>query len=188
MKKTFIAWTRFHQRSELLAKHLGATIHYIYCGQQGKLLQLPVRYSVQAWQTWHVLRRDRPDVVFVQNPTIISVLFVFLYAMLYGARYVIDSHTGAFIGLKWRWSLGLHRLLSSKALLTIVHNKSQEKIVRRWGCPYSVVAFTPGDYSFGEDFPLNGHFNVAVIRNCWQKGPITVTLLGFCPMASMSAC
>jgi glycosyltransferase involved in cell wall biosynthesis len=185
MKITFIAWTRYHRRSELLAQHLGATIHYIQYWQPGKLLQVPVkyltqalkalvRYPVQTLRTWRVLRRERPDVVFAQNPPIFCVLVSFIYARRYGAQYVIDSHTGAFLSPKWRWSLELHRVLSRRALMTIVHNKSQEKIVNRWGCRYCVLAFTPGDYPAGEHFPFDGQFNVAVISTFEEDEPLDV--------------
>ncbi len=70
--------------------------------------------------------------------------------------------------------MGLHRMLSQKALLTIVHNESQEKIVRRWGCRYCVIAFTPGDYSCIEDFPIDGQFNVAVINTFGADEPLDV--------------
>jgi hypothetical protein len=184
-KIVFIAWARYHRRSELLAQHLGATMHYICSGQRGKLLRGPVkylaqalqaavRYPVQARQTWRVLRRERPDVVFVQNPPIFCVLVAFLYARRYSASYVIDSHTGAFLSPKWRWSVGLHRVLSRGALTTIVHNKSQEKIVKRWGCRYCVLAFTAGDYPAGERFPLDGQFKVAVITAFEGDEPLDV--------------
>lgn len=176
MKRTFIAWTQFNRRPELLAQHLGATMHFIWSGQRGRLLRPPLqyfaqglsaalRYPAQAWQTWRVLRQEQPDVILVQNPPIFSVLVVDLYARLRGARYVIDSHTGAFLSRKWRWSVGLHRTLSRRALLTIVHNKSQEEVVKKWGCRYCVLAFTPGDYPLGEPFPLDGQFNVAMISS-----------------------
>jgi len=174
LKSTFIAWTRYHRRSELLAQHLGATLHFIYNGRLGKLWQTPVRYLVQARRTWRVLRQERPDVVFVQNPPIFCALVASLYARRYGARYVIDSHTGAFLSPKWRWSLGLHRMLSRRALTTIVHNRSQEKIVNRWGCRYCVLAFTPGDYPAGEHFSLDGQFNVAVISSFREDEPLDV--------------
>jgi glycosyltransferase involved in cell wall biosynthesis len=151
-------------------------MHYICYGRQGKLLQAPVRYLVQAWQTWRVLRWERPDVVLVQNPPIFCALVAFLYARRYSAQYIIDSHTGAFLSRKWRWSLGLHRMLSRGALVTIVHNTHQEEIVRRWGCPYCVLAFVPGDYPAGEPFPLNGPFNVAVISSFLSDEPVDVIL------------
>jgi glycosyltransferase involved in cell wall biosynthesis len=166
MKKiTFIAWVHFHRRTELLAQHLGATLHFIQYGQLERVLQAPFRYPVQARQTWRILRRERPDVILVQNPPIFCALVAFLFGWRHGAQYVIDSHTGAFVSLKWRWSLWLHRLLSKRALTTLVHNKSQETLVERWGCPYLVLAYTPGDCSSGEHFPLGRRFNVALISS-----------------------
>jgi len=174
VKITFVAWVRYDRRSELLAQHLGATIHFIYYGQRGKLLQAPVRYLVQALQTWRVLCLDRPDVVFVQNPPIFCVLVAFLYGRRHGARYVIDSHTAAFLSTKWRRFLWLHRRLSRVALTTIVHNESQEKIVERWGCRYCVLADPVGGYPTGQHFPLNGQFNVAVISTFEEDEPLNV--------------
>jgi glycosyltransferase involved in cell wall biosynthesis len=54
----------------------------------------------------------------------------------------------------WRWSVGLHRLLSRRALLTIVHNRCQESILQDWGCRYLVIGYTPGEYPQGEPYPL----------------------------------
>jgi glycosyltransferase involved in cell wall biosynthesis len=171
-KITFITWALFQRRSELLAQHLKATAHFIYFGHKGNLLQAPVRFPVQAWRTWRVLRNERPDVVFVQNPPIFCALVACLYARCYGARYVIDSHTGAFLSPKWRWSVGLHRILSRGALTTIVHNESQGEIVGRWACRYLVLGFTPIDYPAGECFPLSEKLNVAVVSSFEEDEPI----------------
>ena len=72
---------------------------------------------------------------------------------------------GGFLSPKWRWSVWLHRLLSKGALATIVHNTSQEKIVKEWGYRYLVIGFTPGNYPPGDDFALDGQFNVAVVSS-----------------------
>ncbi len=173
MKKiTFITWALFQRRSELLAQHLKATAYFIYFGRKGNLLQAPVRFPVQAWRTWRVLRNERPDVIFVQNPPIFCALVACLYARCYGARYVIDSHTGAFLSPKWRWSVGLLRILSRGALTTIVHNESQAEIVSRWACRYLVLGFTPIDYPAGECFPLSEKLNVAVVSSFEEDEPI----------------
>ncbi len=172
MKITFIAWERYERRSALLAQHLGATMHHIYHGQRGKLLQAPARYLTQGRETWTVLSRERPDVIFIQNPPIICVLLVFFYSRWHPAQYVIDSHTAAFTSRKWRWSVGLHRLLSLRAAATIVHNNSQEEIVKHWGCRYCVIGFIPGEYTAGEHFPLAGRFNVAVISTFGEDEPL----------------
>lgn len=164
MKKIiFIAWISYHRRAELLAEHLGAKLYFVKYGQPGRIFQAPIRYLVQAWRTWEIYRREKPTLILVQNPPIFLVLLTFIYARLFGARYVIDSHTGAFLSHKWTWSVWLHRLLSRQALTTLVHNNSQKKVIERWDCPYSVIGFTPGNYPPGEPFPLQGKFNLAVI-------------------------
>jgi len=174
LRITFIAWTRYDRHSELLAQHLDAGIHFIYYGQGGALLQAPVRYLVQALRTWRVLRRDNPDVIFVQNPPIFCALVAFIYSRRYGARYVIDSHTGAFDSPKWRWSVSLHRMLSSAALATIVHNRFQEEMVKRWGCRYLVLGYRSGNHSSTEHYPLGKKFNVAVPCSFHADEPLDV--------------
>jgi glycosyltransferase involved in cell wall biosynthesis len=172
MKITFIVWACYHRRSELLAQHLGANIFYISYGQKGRKLHTLLKYPVQAIKTWPILRRELPDVILVQNPPIFCAFLVFFYARLYSAQYVIDSHTGAFISPGWRWFLGLHRWLSRRALVTIVHNADQEKIVKSWGCRYCVIGFTPGDYSKEERFSVDGKFNIAVISDFGPDDPL----------------
>ena len=171
-KGTFISWTRHDRRSELLAYQFGLSLHFIYHGPKGWRPRQAVRYITQAKETWRVLCSERPKVIFVQNPPIFAVPVVLLYSLRHTAQYIIDSHTAAFLSFPWSWLVWLHRILSKKALTTIVHNKDQEKIVQRWGCRYHVSGFTPGDYSYDEDFPLSGQFNVAVITIFSRDEPL----------------
>lgn len=172
MKTTFIAWTTYDRRPELLAQHLGASLHYIAYGQRNRALQAPLRYVVQALQTWHVLREERPDIVFAQNPPIFCPMVAALYARRHGARLVVDSHSGAFIGAKWSWSRPLHRLLSRGAVTTIVQNRDLLPIVGRWGCPISLLGFTPGTYPAGDPPALEGTFNAAVVSTFAEDEPL----------------
>jgi hypothetical protein len=172
MKISFIAWAPYQRRAEILAEHLGASLSFIYYEKANKFLEIPVRYAIQARRTWHTLHNERPDIIFVENPPIFCALVASIYAWRNGARYVIDSHTGAFLSPKWRWSVWLHRLLSKNALVTIVHNTSQEKIVKAWGCRYLVMGFTPGNYPVGEVFDFSAQFNIAVISSFHEDEPI----------------
>jgi glycosyltransferase involved in cell wall biosynthesis len=63
-------------------------------------------------------------------------------------------------------------MLSRGALMTIVHNESQGRLVERWMCPYYVLAYTPGDYPLGEPYPLSEKFNVAVICSFGEDEPL----------------
>jgi glycosyltransferase involved in cell wall biosynthesis len=173
-KKMVVAWVRRDQRSELLAQTIGGTAHFLNRGQQGKLWQAPFRYVWQAWDTWRLLRRERPDVLFVQNPPIFSALLAYLYARLGGAEFGIDSHTAAFVAPRWNWALPLHRWLSRRALVTLVPNQSQGDIVKQWDVPYLVLGFTPGEYPPGESYPLDGGFSVAVVSTYEADEPLEV--------------
>jgi len=174
MKISFIAWTRFDHRSQLLSKNLGATMHFIFKSKRSNLFLLPWRYFTQSLQMWRTLVGERPDIVFVQNPPIFCVLIAFFYAKLYQARYVVDSHTAAFLSPKWRGTLGLHRILSHQALLTIVHNESQEEIVKKWGCRYYVLDDPLKGYPQGKPFPLTAKFNIIVISTFSEDEPLDV--------------
>jgi glycosyltransferase involved in cell wall biosynthesis len=182
----FIAWTHYQRRTELIAQHLGATLHFICYGQEGKVFQAPLRYMVQAWRTWCVLCQERPDIVFVQNPPIFSVLLCSFYVCLYHSQYVIDSHTGAFLSSNWRWSLPLHRMLSRKALVTIVHNKSQEKIIKDWGCRSYVLIDPVSDYPIGEVFTFHGDFSVVVVSSFKDDEPIDIVFEAACRLNGVS--
>jgi hypothetical protein len=138
-------------------------MRFVQYGQLGNRAQAPFRYALQAMRTWRIRNQENPSVLVVQNPPIFLALVASCYARLRGAHFAIDSHTGAFLSPKWRWSLGLHRALSRSALTTIVHNKSQESIVKAWQCPYCVVGFIPGEYPAGQPFPFDERFSVAFI-------------------------
>jgi len=121
-----------------------------------------------------ILARERPDIVLVQNPPIFSVLVAFCYCKLYKAQYVIDSHTAAFLSRRWRRFIVLHQWLCRKALLVIVHNKSQKEMVDNWKCNYQVIGFTPGDYPEGEPFSFDRKFNIVVPSTFHDDEPLDV--------------
>ena len=168
---TFIAWAKYgyDRRNDLLANRIGASMHYVYWGRHGKLFLTPLRYIVQSWQTMRILIHEHPDVVVTHNPPIFCVLVAFIYAKLFKANYVIDSHTGAFLSKAWRWSLGLHRMLSKRAIVTIVHNNHQKAIVEQWGYRYCVLGSFGSDYPEGIPFSVQGKFNVAVIGSIYKE-------------------
>lgn len=172
MKIVFIVWERYHRRSELLAQHLGAKIFYVAYGKKGKLLHAFIKYPLQTLKTWLILRRENPNVIFIQNPPIFCALAVYVYTCLFSSKYVIDSHTGAFVFPGWGRYLKLHRWVSQRAIATIIHNGDQEEIVKSWGCPYCVIGFTPEDYSIDEPYPIDGNFGIAVISDFNPEDPL----------------
>jgi glycosyltransferase involved in cell wall biosynthesis len=65
-------------------------------------------------------------------------------------------------------------MLSRTALVTIVHNESQEAIVNQWGCQYCVLPDPVGGYPSGKPFAFDGRFNAAVISSFEWDEPLDV--------------
>jgi glycosyltransferase involved in cell wall biosynthesis len=174
MKQVFVSWEKYNRRSALFADNIGAEMHHIAVGQRGNVLQAPFRYLVQGLRTWKMLRRDKPDVIFCQNPPIFLVLVAYLYARRYGAQYVIDSHSSTFLAPKWRWALPLHRPLSRAAVTTIVTNQHLKELVSKWGCHAMTVGFIPGEFPDTDLFPFDHPNNVVVVSSFEWDEPLDV--------------
>ena len=124
VKSAFLVWEapRGAHRSEFLARHLGMDVRHVYVTKRKGRGIAPLKYIAHTLMTLAYLGRHRYRAVFVQNPPIFAVLTVYLFCLISGARYVIDSHTDALLAPFWRWSLPLHRFLSRRAMTTIVTN------------------------------------------------------------------
>jgi len=75
---------------------------------------------------------------------------------------------------RWQRFQALHRWLSSRALLAIVHNKSQEAVVKNWNCNYHRIGFTPGEYPIGTPFPFGSKFNIAMPSTFHDDEPVDI--------------
>lgn len=172
MKLVYISWVKYHRRTDLLAKHLGAPMYNVVWGQQGKIWQAPLRYLVQGWRSWQIFRRDKPDVIFIENPPVFNGFVAYLYAILHGKRIVMDSHTGAFISEKWGMFQWLNRYLSKRAITTIITNDYLKRIVDGWQANSFILGYVPGEYPPGDEYPVDkSKFSVAYISSFADDEP-----------------
>jgi hypothetical protein len=128
----FIAWAPHCPRTAALAASLGLQPLWIHNFRFRQPRWAPFKYPLQIARTLVSLWRGRPSIVFVQNPPIFAVACVWLYSVVTGTPYVIDSHSGAFEAGKWKWTLPLHAALSRRALTTLVTNPALLDVVRGW--------------------------------------------------------
>ena len=176
-----IAWAPHAPRSQRLAAALGADIHTVHFLAFQRPLAAPLKYPVQALVTGYWLWRKHPRVVLVQNPPIFAAVVVALYARLTRNHYIIDTHTGALVGDKWKWSLPLHRWLSRRALATVVTHASLRD--RLWGGKKRafrvlLVEDPPPDWSSAvpSSPPTRGARQVVVIATYASDEPIASVL------------
>jgi len=169
----FLAWSppSHTRRSVLMACKLGIPLRRIHILRMRPYLA-PLRYAGQAVLTLLTLFRERPAVVFVQNPPIFGPLFVWIYCALTGATFIIDSHTCALQDRVWQWSWPLHGFLSRRALTTIVTNEHLRQMVASWGARSQIITDIPSVFPPGRPCPLAYSFNVAVVSSFAPDEPL----------------
>jgi glycosyltransferase involved in cell wall biosynthesis len=174
-KGLFIAWHPYSRRGQLLSDKLQLKL-YLVRALKRRYFLAPLRYAIQAAKTFGILAQEKPRLVFVQNPPIFAGLVVYIYARLWKAKYVIDSHTGALLAPWWKWSLPIHAFLSRKAIATIVTNEHLKALVDSWRARSFIVGDVPTVFPRGESYPVNGPFNIAVINSFSPDEPLEEAL------------
>jgi glycosyltransferase involved in cell wall biosynthesis len=183
VKSVFIVWTNLSPRAETMAAELklDGQVGFLYEDRLKGRWLTPLRYLVQAWKTWLLLERERPEVVFVQSPPIFAPLVVAVWCQLRGktgssgqrAFYAIDSHTSTFNSRKWSWALPLLYLLSRGAAVTIVASEAAQEMLQNWkvrslflidGLP----VLSPDSNTIGSQ----GEWRVAVISSFYSDEPV----------------
>lgn len=159
-------------RSRVFARALGIDLRFLHGTRRRGLLIAPWKYGYQAVATMVVLARRRPRVVFVQSPPSFAVFFVWLYAAVTGARYVVDAHSGALDTHYWTWPVWLHRFLARRATATIVTNEHFAGRIASWGGRALVVRDIPTSFTVGEPPPLDGSFRVVVVNTFAPDEPL----------------
>jgi glycosyltransferase involved in cell wall biosynthesis len=140
VKSIFIVWEIRSRRAESLAAELEGNVFFLRGNRLKAQWLTPVRYLVQAWKTWWLLERERPEVVVVQAPPTFAPLLVAIWCILRcktrsgmsALPYAIDCHTGTFHRPKWRLFLPLQKLLSQHALVTIVTDSAALATLQEW--------------------------------------------------------
>ncbi len=124
-KRIWVAWLH-HRRNLELSQSFRAYLHQLLW--EGPSL---LRYPLLTIRTLFLLLRERPDIVFAQNP---SVVLAFLLARCRGVmkfRLVVDAHNAGLEPMEGRSRLlnGLARAVIRKSDLTLVTNEALVSVV-----------------------------------------------------------
>ena len=149
----------------------------VYLGWLGSHpLTIGIKYAGQAWTTWRILRRERPDAVFVMVPPVIAALVVWAYGALHRAPFVLDAHTAAFLHPRWRAWQWLQRTVSRRAATTIVTNEHLASLVREAGGRATLVPDVPIRFAAIEPLARTTKFLVAVVCSFNYDEPVVEML------------
>jgi len=67
--------------------------------------------------------------------------------MIFRARYVIDFHSVCFLERQWQRFNGLQKFFAKRAVMNLVHNPDNARLVEQWHVPYMVFPSLPPDLS-----------------------------------------
>ncbi|BBO72980.1 glycosyl transferase [Desulfosarcina widdelii] len=128
-KKIWIAWER-HRRTLELARDFDCKL-YIINYSKNRLL----RYVLSIKRTLIILIQNKPNILFVQNPSIILSLIAVMLKKIFKYRLVVDAHNAAIVPddnfLKNFYQL--YQFVHKKATITIVTNRYLAKIINKNG-------------------------------------------------------
>src|SRR5688500_984177 len=116
---TYISWAESCSRSDHTARELGGTSHMVYAAALGsRFSTILLKYLVQWVRTGRILKRERPNAIFVMTPPLVAALPAFWYARRHKSRVVLDAHTAAFLHPRWRNLQWLQSALCRRAVTT----------------------------------------------------------------------
>ncbi len=143
-KRIWITWER-QRRNRTLSSLLNAELFEVLV-VGGRLR----RYVRSLAATLRILQRERPTVLFVQNPSLVLAAFSVLYGRLRRLPVVIDAHYAGIRPLegKKRWANKLARWIAKLAHATIVTNRGhfcwvEEQGGRPFVLPDPMPSFPP---------------------------------------------
>ncbi len=173
-KKMWITW-EWQRRSIELSKALNCRLYIIeYKGL--------LRYLKCIIATIRALKKKPPDILFVQNPSMILATFACTYKIIKKIILIVDRHSTFGLAKRKRikWKHEIHKILSNFTIkhadLTIVTNKYLGNIVKsKNGRPFILPDKIP-TLSFTEKIELKGKNNILLISSFGYDEPIKEVL------------
>jgi glycosyltransferase involved in cell wall biosynthesis len=175
MPVTYISWAPHCSRSDTTARELHGVSHMVYWSRLGsRPSTILLKYLGQALSTWRILLKEKPDAVFVMTPPFIAGLVVYPYCALRGIPFVIDAHTAAFLGPRWRRFQKVQHWLCRKARTTIVTNTHLVQLLAEHGSDATILADVPVKYPESTTPFQKKGFTVGVICSFDYDEPVDV--------------
>lgn len=174
-KRVWISWEK-QRRSIELAHHFGCDLFiFEYAGI--------LRYPKSIWHTLLVLRREKPKLFFVQNPSMFLATMACIYGKLTSTFIVVDRHTTFLLTIKYRNTPRillfkmLHHFTLRYADLTIVTNAFLADIVISYAGRAVVLPDKLPLLEPTKEIPLKGEKNILLISSFGADEPIKEVLL-----------
>ena len=166
-KVIFITWAKFQRRPYVLSEQLGAVPYFLGMRRKYRIFR-PFEYFLKTLQTWWIVWRNKPKIVFASNPPIFCPLAIHMCSFLTRISLVIDSHNSAIVG--WWVRLPFSTLIMNSALVNIVHNDAIKEIAEKANIKSIIVIEDKiPEFTSIKKIKLEGRFNIAVISSAFTS-------------------
>lgn len=167
-KRIWITWEN-QRRNHSISKALNA-----------KLIQFDIkfnrvfRYPVAITKTLITFIKERPNLIFAQNPSIVLALVATIYGRIFNIPIIVDAHNAGvfpFNGNKM-WANKLADFIFRASNFTVVTNSIlAEHIIKRGGKPVILPDPIPELRYCNKKRVLNGKFNILFICSWSEDEP-----------------
>jgi glycosyltransferase involved in cell wall biosynthesis len=137
---------------------------------------IAIKYLVQWWRTARILRRERPDTIFVMTPPLVAALPALWYGWRHDARVVVDAHTCAFILPRWKRLRRLQLAICRRASTTFVTNDHLARVVESAGAHATIVPDVPVVFTQTIPFQRSRTLTIGVVCSFDGDEPIEAVL------------
>lgn len=129
-----VSWAKYQDRANQYARCLNAPMHFIHRTIRGRDEKIfaPLRYILQAVDTWNILKSQKPRIIHVTNPPIFAALVVYVYCQIYNTYFILDTHPPALYSKLWGWTLPLQRSMARRALINIIDQERYQDLIVSW--------------------------------------------------------
>ena len=121
------------------------------------------KYLIQWQRTAVILRRERPETIFVMTPPLFAAFPALWYAWRHRARLVIDAHTCAFVLPRWKRLQTLQLAICRRACTTFVTNDHLAALLTSGGARATIVPDVPVVFTDVTPFHRSPALTIAVV-------------------------
>jgi glycosyltransferase involved in cell wall biosynthesis len=139
-KRVSLVWAKTARRSSTLAQLLGAKLIILSIDRKGISIRLS-QYLILAIRTFFILLKENPDFIICQCPPIQILFPSYCYSKIRKAVFVVDAHTGAFIGKGFHFPVyrKILKFFLCRARLTIIPNQGLVDYLLAWKISYFIL-------------------------------------------------
>lgn len=172
-----IAWAPYQDHVEKYANQLGAQLYNVHYFSFQNPALAPIKYVPQTLRTWLILMHEHPTAVYILNPPVFAPLVVWAYCVFSGAKILMDTHYSALYGTKWKWLLPVTRFLAKRAIINIVDQERNKRLLNSWNAEAIVLEKPPyQEFDTARRDVTRDRFNIVVINTFAEDDPVEIIL------------